>query len=501
MVRAMSTSVIEPGTRLAGRYRLDDRVNETEGSTLWKAVDETLARAVAVRTFDEDFPRVNDVVTAARAASRVTDSRLAQVFDADDSSDHAYVVSEWVTGDSLAELLAQGPLEPERAAALIADAAEALSTAHAAGLAHQRLRPECLIWTPNGTVKITGLGVDAALRGVTSGDSSDDSEVMDARGLGSLLYAALTGHWPGHDPAPEEVGLSSAPLCDGRPCSPHQVRAGVPQLLDNVTCRALFQESRRGRPPLATPADIAEALADVPRPAPLPAPPAPAARATRTSPNPQPFPPASPYAPSYAEPVGGGSSWVTKTLLTLVILLVMAAIGVGGWQLGRTLGGQPSDNATAGGGDRARQAQVLNVSGASSFDPQGDGEEKSELAPLAVDGKPETAWETEGYNSADFGRLKPGVGLILDLGSRAQVRSVSVDLAGHAGASFAVRVTDDPGGEYRTLGTVSGAEPTAEVRSPDSARGRYVVLWFTSLPPDGGKYRAYVSEVDVRGQG
>ncbi len=79
----MSTFISEPGTRLAGRYRLEDRVSDTAGSTLWKAIDETLARPVAVLTFAPGFPRVYHVVTAARAASRMTDSRLAQVFDVD----------------------------------------------------------------------------------------------------------------------------------------------------------------------------------------------------------------------------------------------------------------------------------------------------------------------------------------------------------------------------------------------------------------------------------
>ena len=77
----MSTSAVEPGTRLAERFRLEDRVTESDGATLWKAIDEILARPVAVHTFSPDFPRVHEVVTAARAASRLTDPRLTQVFD------------------------------------------------------------------------------------------------------------------------------------------------------------------------------------------------------------------------------------------------------------------------------------------------------------------------------------------------------------------------------------------------------------------------------------
>src|SRR5256885_6482281 len=77
----MSTFISEPGTRLGGRYRLEVRISASGGWSAWKAIDETLARAVTVLTFAPGFPRINEVVTAARTASRLTDARLAQVFD------------------------------------------------------------------------------------------------------------------------------------------------------------------------------------------------------------------------------------------------------------------------------------------------------------------------------------------------------------------------------------------------------------------------------------
>lgn len=131
--------MIEPGARLADRYRLDSQVSQTAGATLWKATDETLARLVGVWTFADDFPRTGEVVRAARATSRIADSRVTQVFDADDSGPAPYVVEEWVAGQSLSDLLAEGPLEPERAAGLVAEAAETLATAHTAGLYHLNL--------------------------------------------------------------------------------------------------------------------------------------------------------------------------------------------------------------------------------------------------------------------------------------------------------------------------------------------------------------------------
>ena len=115
----MSTFIAEPGTRLGGRYRLEDRVSASSGWSIWKAHDETLARSVSVLTFAAGFPRVEAVVTAARATSRLTDPRVAQVFDVFDVEEgweQAYVVMEWVGGDCLDDLLADGPLEPARGA-------------------------------------------------------------------------------------------------------------------------------------------------------------------------------------------------------------------------------------------------------------------------------------------------------------------------------------------------------------------------------------------------
>src|SRR2546429_9454490 len=71
----MSTFISEPGTRLGGRYRLEDRISASGGWAAWKAIDETLARAVTGLTFAPRFPRTNQAVTAARTATRRTDAR------------------------------------------------------------------------------------------------------------------------------------------------------------------------------------------------------------------------------------------------------------------------------------------------------------------------------------------------------------------------------------------------------------------------------------------
>ncbi|MGE5291143.1 MAG: serine/threonine protein kinase, partial [Micromonosporaceae bacterium] len=138
--------------RLAGRYRLEERLSEQGGSSVYRATDEILARPVAVRTFAPGFGRVREVVAAARAACRINDPRLAKIFDADDRPEHAYIVSEWPSGVRLDDQLATGPLGPLRAAEIVAEAADALAAAHASGLAHLCLTPDVLWWTATGDV-------------------------------------------------------------------------------------------------------------------------------------------------------------------------------------------------------------------------------------------------------------------------------------------------------------------------------------------------------------
>ncbi|MEV0389896.1 protein kinase family protein [Nonomuraea sp. NPDC050643] len=502
-----STSAVEPGTRLAERFRLEDRVSESEGATLWKAIDEILARPVAVLTFAPGFPRVHEVVTAARAASRLTDPRLTQVFDAAEDDKAAYVVSEWVTGETLTDLLASGPLEPERAAGLVAEAAEALAHAHEAQLYHLCLQPSHLVWTTGSTVKVLGVAVDAAMYGLTT----DQPALDDAEGLGRLLYAGLTGHWPGDE---EEGGLPAAPMNDGHFCTPRQVTAGVPGYLDAVTVRACLPESRRGQGALTSPSEVAEALADVAKPMPIPItyPSTPAvASASHTegldiAHRPQRTSPPLPPAPRRPANHGGGGSALNRVLMTLVVLLVIAAVGVGAWTIGRSLGSPTaSETPTAGpttSTSAPAAAQVVKPDKARGFDPLGDGDEKTDMAKLAIDGKPSTLWKTETYTSADLGRLKDGVGLLLDMGKSMQISDVVATLSEAPGATVELKVGDSPElGSLKTVATKKNAAGKTTLAPGEAATGQYVLIWFTRVPTDAGTFHGTIYEVVVHSPG
>lgn len=248
----MTTQAVRPGQLLAGRYRVEDLLDEMGDVRSWRAVDEVLSRAVFVHTVPTDDPRADALAGAARAASQVGDPRFLQVLDVDAEDDTVYVVREWITGQNLKALLAEGPLNAEQAATLGRELALALASAHAQGLTHQRLEPSSVVVAPNGSVKVAGLATEAALHGAADADPGE----VDAAGIGRILYAALTGRWPDD----EGHGLPIAPRIDGRFASPRQVRPGVPRHLDEVVDRTLGNAERHHASPLRSPGEVADAL-------------------------------------------------------------------------------------------------------------------------------------------------------------------------------------------------------------------------------------------------
>jgi serine/threonine protein kinase len=548
----MSTYTSEPGTRLAGRYRLVDQMSAGTGWTFWKATDEPLARAVTVLTFAPGFPRIAEAITAARAASRLGDPRFSKVFDVEDADDElAYVVLEWVVGESLLDMLADGPLDSPRAVSLLSEAAQAVAAAHEVGLAHLRLYPACLHWTRGSGVKITGLGIDAVLAGTTPAPAGDDAEdgespeLTDTRDLGRLLYAALTGYWPGPQrqeadgPAeaaePDDTarpvgpaGLPPAPEADGVPCTPRQVSAAIPANIDAVTCQALFQRPTRHGPALSTPALLAEALADVATPDPPPAPaalsfgPPTADRGYRPNGPTGPYPAGDPAprprgAAPYRRPPADRSSPRTAVISALIVL-VLAAAGLVGWALNHRSTPAASAPPTRGSSSSSRPSApsgaawvVLTPTSANSFDALGNdgGNEDGAAAKYAIDNNPATFWHTDYYlNYPVFGNLKKGTGLILDMGKQVRLSQVMVQFAASCCADVEIEIGNDNNPVPSSLSTFTEVASSTSAHGSTTfdvssdATGRYVLIWITRLPPlagSAGEYEAQIYNVVVHG--
>ncbi len=256
----MTTGSIGPGTVLADRYRLDDLLTESAGARFWRATDTVLARSVAIHAVPSDDPRAPHLLEAARVSATVTDPHLLRVLDCDDCDGITWVVHEWGEGISLDLMLQRGTLPAARAAWLTREVAEAIAAGHAQGIPHGRLNPEAVLVTHAGAVKLIGYVVDATLETRPQDPlygELDDREA-DVINLAGILYAALTGRWPGV----ARSAVPKAPREARRPLRPRQVRAGVPRTLDAICDRVLHKEAAQHTMPIETAHEIAAALAD-----------------------------------------------------------------------------------------------------------------------------------------------------------------------------------------------------------------------------------------------
>lgn len=497
-----------PGSRLAGRYLLQagsggldpasGGLPEAGRTGTWQAHDELLNRRVSVRVLPADDPQAERVVQVARRASMLGDPRFLAILDAAESDGLVYIVSEWVEGATLPHLLGAGPLSEAQARRVVGEVARGLAVAHAAGLAHRRLVPEAVLVTEDGQVKVVGLGIDAALHGEDP-DVDDTARAADLRSAGALLYAALTGRWPALAGVPASRTLGPAPVSEGAPCSPRQVRAAVPAALDEVTCRALGAPARRAGVPFAGAGELADVLLGT------------AGTATGLLP----VVADEGGVPMLATRDGGGSSRRIGGAVAGALLLT--GIGLLGWQLavassdpvapGTTASPTPSRSSTSP-TPTVPPGTPLKIASITTFDPppQGNGEENGDRADRAIDDSPTTAWRTKTYYRTDFGGLKSGVGVVLDLGRPVKVTTVTLHLEGR-GTGVEMRLPPHPAGPPpASLAGWSSPVASAKelysvvtLRPEQAVTTRYVLIWLTALPPIGdAKWRGGIADIEVR---
>lgn len=145
---------------------------------------------------------------------------------------------------------------------------------------------------------------------------------------------------------------------------------------------------------------------------------------------------------------------------------------------------------------------VLNPVSASAFGPDGIGSgDNPSDAPEAIDASTATAWRSQWYASAEFGSLKNGTGLLVDMGSPVRVTSVSILMSKATGASLKLYTGSEPvlaGDRVQASVSDVGGEVDLALARPE--RARYLLIWFTLLPPDSaGTYQAVIYNIEVRG--
>jgi cytoskeletal protein RodZ len=140
---------------------------------------------------------------------------------------------------------------------------------------------------------------------------------------------------------------------------------------------------------------------------------------------------------------------------------------------------------------------------AAAFGPGGTGQgDNPQNAGLALADNPATPWHTSWYATAQFGNLQTGTGLLLDLGGAVTVTNAQIALGGIPGASIELRAGNVPAlTDLRTVARTTNAGGVVRLRPTGSVRGRYLLIWFTLLPPDSaGTFQASVYSIRLEGR-
>jgi serine/threonine-protein kinase len=496
---------VEPDRLLHGRYRLVAPLARGGMAEVWEGVDDVLTRPIAVKVlhhhlgadegFQERFRR--EAINAARLAH----PNVVATFDTGEDDGAAFIVMELIRGRTLRQVLEEhgGALPAGLARDIGVQVADALHHAHEAGIVHRDVKPANILVcdAEAGTppqVKVADFGIaraaaddgaDLTRPGTLLGtakylspeqvEGGEPTPRSDVYALGVVLYEALTGRPP--FVADTEVATAMAHV-HTEPLTPRQLRAGIPRSIEAVVRKAMAKDPTQR---YASAAELAGALRSldlgddaVPSIVHDPTPP-------------------SGVAPSFRQTE---RTWLVPAAVIVGIAVVLVVLGV---VLSGTDVAPSILRRGGGGGAAAEPAGPVATSAARSFDPQGDGGENDRDVALVRDGDPSSTWQTSRYNTREFGGLKDGLGVIVELPEPVDVSRVRVVSPG--GWSGRIYVADTAGATLADWGTPAsddqaevGGTATFELR--DDTRGRAVLLWFTRLAGDG---RAAVGEITVEG--
>src|SRR5512139_603215 len=275
---AMDTTVADPlvGQVLDGRYRIEARVARGGMATVYLSRDIKLDRVIALKVMhaglaqDDDF--VRRFIGEAKSAAALSHPNVVAVYDQGTDGQYVYLAMEYVPGRTLRDLLTeQGRLGPRQALEVIQPVLAALGAAHRAGLVHRDVKPENVLLTDQGQIKVADFGL---ARAETAGKQTKTGVIIgtvaylapeqvvsghadlrsDVYAAGIMLFELLTGQQPHQADTPLAVVYKHVnevvPL-------PSSVVPGIPSQLDALVAAATAHDPGR------RPADAGHFLAAV----------------------------------------------------------------------------------------------------------------------------------------------------------------------------------------------------------------------------------------------
>lgn len=249
-----------PGSLFDGRYRIVGRLGQGGMARVFLAEDETLHRQVAIKVLSDrhsDDPHfIERFQREARAAARLNHPNIVQVYDQVQGPSGAYIVQEYVEGETLKELIRrEAPLDARRAITIALQILAALRVAHQQGVIHRDIKPQNILVQTDGKVKVADFGIASAgeTEMTEAGSIVGTAQYLapeQARGLqvgppadlyavGIVLYEMLSGRVPFEGDAAVTVAMrhvqeAPEPLTDRNPL--------VPVPLESVVMRALSKD-------------------------------------------------------------------------------------------------------------------------------------------------------------------------------------------------------------------------------------------------------------------
>ena len=243
-----------------GDYDLLEEIGRGGMGIVYRATQRSLGRTVAIKMLlRRDLASRADLArfrSEAEAAARLDHPGIVPIFEVGESDGHPFYSMRLIEGTTLAKQLADGPLPPREAAALLAKVADAVQAAHDRGVLHRDLKPSNILIDPSGRPHVSDFGLakrieedqsvthTGAILGTpcymspeqAAGSRGDVGPASDVWSLGAILYQMLTGSPPFRAATPMDTLLA---VLETDPPAPHTVAAGIDRDLEMITLKTL----------------------------------------------------------------------------------------------------------------------------------------------------------------------------------------------------------------------------------------------------------------------
>jgi serine/threonine-protein kinase len=495
------------GTKLNGRYRLEARIGAGGMSTVYRALDETLERRVAVKLMNSGIASDSDQLERfrreARAVAQLSHPHIVGVIDAGEDQGSPYIVFEYVEGETLKDCIRRrGRLPIPEAVAYAIEIARALQCAHSRHIVHRDVKPQNVLIDEEGSAKVTDFGIartleeegltaDGRVLGTTDYVSPEQAlgqavtGQSDLYSLGVVLYEMVTGEVP--FTGDNQVAVAMKHVREQLPdvqARRGEVSAALAAVIDTATAKRLADRYHNADELIA---DLEDALAIE------------TARAGNATGEVTAVLRTLPSGKQRRIPFSLRHRVVTS-LLGLLVIAGVVAVGV--WLASRTHHGtgKPAQPPPA-----RLSAVDLCQNCAVAYNPDGLGGDISQndnSTGLAIDGNPTTSWQTQQYYSRTLG--KPGVGVYVDAKPGVAARELRL-LTDTPRFAVQIRARNTPpdrsasdaggnAGGWTLLAAVSSVTRRQNFRL-SGARYRYYLVWITSLPP--GRQSVDLNEIQL----